>query len=291
MSEWPKEAGCKPAGVAYGGSNPPRPTAQQANLRSRIADSSAAERVTDRRADPLHGVAAKCPTRPVSDPCSTVWRPSQLIDDRQPVQPDLAVVDVDVFSQTTDGGSDLGERHEAASIEHLGSGQRQDRPPLPTNFGQPDFAASRGSPQPWDAVQKVSALSGRLGKASRPARAWAACTASVTPRRAAAEVLTLSCRTRPANSPSSVKVVLDEATSVREGPKAFSHGRVEMPPDLPTGTRWRRHSTSKVRGRSLHVPCQLPRAAGGVHHPLVARTSGRPPGQVHHNIKLPVRCR
>ncbi len=26
VSEWPKEAGCKPAGIAYGGSNPPRPT-------------------------------------------------------------------------------------------------------------------------------------------------------------------------------------------------------------------------------------------------------------------------
>lgn len=68
------------------------------------------------------------------------------VDHRRSVQPDLDVVDVDFRSETTNGGGDLGYRHGAARVEHLGSGQQLDGPLLPTKFGQPHLAASRRSP-------------------------------------------------------------------------------------------------------------------------------------------------
>ncbi len=83
------------------------------------------------------------------------------VDDRRSVQPDLDVVDVDFGGEITDRGGDLGNRHEAARVEHSGSGQHYNGPRLATGLGQPHIPAFQGSPHASASVQKASARSGR----------------------------------------------------------------------------------------------------------------------------------
>jgi hypothetical protein len=128
---------------------------------SLLLGSSAAERVSDCRADPSHGVVVDLSDgtgeRCLNDGVETI-----TVDDRGSIQPDLDVVDVNFHSETTDGGGDLGHRNEAASAEHLGSSQQQYGSPFLTNFSQPHLASFQGSPHASTSVQAVSEHSGYL---------------------------------------------------------------------------------------------------------------------------------
>ncbi|HLH46559.1 MAG TPA: hypothetical protein VKV25_05305, partial [Acidimicrobiales bacterium] len=77
----------------------------------------------------MHSVAANLTDgtgeRSLLDGVETV-----TIDDRRSIQPHLDMVDVDLCSEAPDRSGDLGNGYEATRVEHLGSGEQQDRSPL-----------------------------------------------------------------------------------------------------------------------------------------------------------------
>jgi hypothetical protein len=69
----------------------------------------------------LHSVIADV-TDGTGERCLVDGVETVTVDDRRSVQANLDVVDMDFCSEATHRGGDLGHRHEAPRVEHLGSG-------------------------------------------------------------------------------------------------------------------------------------------------------------------------
>jgi len=152
---------------------------------------SATKRVADRRADLGQDVIADLSDR-TGERCLSDRVEAVAVDGRGSLQANLDVVDGNLRCQTPDRCGHLGNGHELADVEDLGSREQENGSPLATDLHQPELAAPHGSPHASAAVQKVPPRSGCLRYASRSDRSNAARTASATPCRAAAEMLTPS---------------------------------------------------------------------------------------------------
>ena len=81
------------------------------------------------------------------------------VDDRRAIEPGI-VLEANFRRDVADRRRHLGDRHECAHIDDLGSRQYQNGPALPTDLGQPDLTAVHSSVHASASVQNESGRSG-----------------------------------------------------------------------------------------------------------------------------------
>lgn len=120
---------------------------------------SAAESITDSCAHSIHralvGNADISGQRRPRNRVDTV-----AVDCRLPIQSNRGIIQDDFGGETAHRSRDLGDSHQRAHINHLGTCEYQDRTSLPPYLGQPHFSARHSSPHDSASSQNASGRSG-----------------------------------------------------------------------------------------------------------------------------------